>query len=108
MDNGYICARNLVYCDVASVISFMCRISEEEQVPAVECWLHRTAVDDSYSQYRAFLQTVEGGQLEDKVTRTYLSTTTIGDSVFVNNPSPFHIISPEAITDEKLSSCNSN
>jgi hypothetical protein len=33
---------------------------------------------------------------------TYLSTTTMGDSELVTRPSPFHIISPEVMTDAKL------
>jgi hypothetical protein len=36
---------------------------------------------------------------------TRLSTTTIGDSELVISPSPFHIMSPEAITEAKLRTC---
>ena len=49
MNDGYICAGDLVYCDVASVVSFMCGISEEEQVTTVECWFHRTTADGTVS-----------------------------------------------------------
>ena len=38
----------------------------------------------------------------------HLKTTTIGDSVLVITPRPFHIISPDAMTDAKLSACRSS
>lgn len=37
-----------------------------------------------------------------EMSSTHDRTTTIGDSVFVINPSPFHIIKPDAMTDAKL------
>jgi hypothetical protein len=47
MDDGDVCAGDLVHCDVASVISFMDGIREKEQVTAVECWFHRATIDDT-------------------------------------------------------------
>lgn len=35
----------------------------------------------------------------------HLSTTTMGDSVFVSSPRPFHIMRPDAMTEAKLRSC---
>ena len=46
MDDGNVCAGDLVHCDVACVVSFVCGIREEEEVAAVECWFHRATVGD--------------------------------------------------------------
>lgn len=93
VDNGNIRARDLVYRDVSGCVSFRGWVRQEEQVAAVERGFHRPTARGStqHIMLRAKL-----------VTRTHLKTTTMGDSVFVTSPSPFHIMKPDASTWMKL------
>ena len=43
MDDRDLSTRDLVYRNVARLVPLIGRIREEEQVAAVECWLHGTA-----------------------------------------------------------------
>jgi hypothetical protein len=44
MHDGDIGARDLVHCDVASMVAFTCGVGEEKKVAAVESRFHRTTV----------------------------------------------------------------
>ena len=92
MDDGYFGSWDLVNRDVARMVPFRRGIGQKEEVAAIKRWFHGTA------NTGIVLKVVV---LNDKST-SYLSTTTIGDSVLVISPKPFHIMSPDAMTEAKF------
>ena len=102
MHDRYIRSRNLVYRDIANVVPLFGRIGEKEQVSAIKCGLHGS----TDKVRRRFAQLGTGVMSEKLTQRSYLRTTTIGDSVLVKSPRPFQIMRPEAMTDAKFSTCS--
>lgn len=91
VDDGDIRARDLIYSDVSGCVPFCRGIGQKEQVATVERRFHGSTARCTQHILHAEL-----------VTHAHLRTTTIGDSVFVTSPSPFHIMKPDASTWMKL------
>jgi hypothetical protein len=82
--DGDVLSRNLVDGDVADLVARIWGVDKEEDIPAVKCWLHgATYVISMRSAQKHSARAGKGCCLS-----TYLSTTTIGDSVFVISPRP--------------------
>jgi hypothetical protein len=78
----------LVYSNIPNLVWRTTWIRQEQDIPSVECWFHRSSALSALAFHKRKL--------------TYDSTTTIGDSELVTRHRPFHIINPDAMTVRKL------
>ena len=85
---------HLVDGDVADQIRLVYGVCQEQEISTVKGRFHRSTAGDTSVGIVAHANNL-----------TNLRTTTIGLSVFVTNPRPFHIMRPDTITLQKLSAC---